>query len=179
MAKLVNRFVSQTQAQRSKGVRGCSGPLDRSPALSRSCSRPLTQSLLTRSRLSLILSLERASRERAHTERERGDRSYAHTRRKRRSAFTRRVCVCGMHACTYVRTRYVQVKVCTQVYTHLCVYGVHSLTHVHAPVDTCMNAIRTQERVCSLLVLNLVSSTLPCIRQPGPRLRVLGVCDFV
>ena len=35
------------------------------------------------------------------------------------------------------------------------------------------------ESVCCLLVLNLVSSTLPCIRQPGPRLRVLGVCDFV
>ena len=36
-----------------------------------------------------------------------------------------------------------------------------------------------RERVCCLLVLNLVSCTLPCIRQPGPRLRVLGVCDFV
>jgi hypothetical protein len=36
-----------------------------------------------------------------------------------------------------------------------------------------------KERVCCLLVLNLVSSTLPCIRQPGPRLRVLGVCGFV
>jgi hypothetical protein len=35
------------------------------------------------------------------------------------------------------------------------------------------------KRECCLLVLNLVSSTLPCIRQPGPRLRVLGVCDFV
>ena len=35
------------------------------------------------------------------------------------------------------------------------------------------------ERECCLLVLNLVSSTLPCIRQPGPRLRELGVCDFV
>ena len=31
------------------------------------------------------------------------------------------------------------------------------------------------ESVCCLLVLNLVSPTLPCIRQPGPRLRVLGV----
>ena len=31
------------------------------------------------------------------------------------------------------------------------------------------------ERVCCLLVLNLVSSTPPCIRQPGPRIRVLGV----
>jgi len=30
---------------------------------------------------------------------------------------------------------------------------------------------------CCLLVLNLVSSTPPCIRQP--RIRVLGVCDFV
>ena len=37
----------------------------------------------------------------------------------------------------------------------------------------------SRERVCCLLVLNLVSSTLPCIRQPGQRLRVLGVCDFV
>jgi len=36
-----------------------------------------------------------------------------------------------------------------------------------------------RERVCCLLVLNLVSSTPPCIRQPGPRLHVLGVCDFV
>jgi hypothetical protein len=31
------------------------------------------------------------------------------------------------------------------------------------------------ERECCLLVLNLVSSTLPCIRQPRPRLRVLDV----
>jgi hypothetical protein len=29
------------------------------------------------------------------------------------------------------------------------------------------------------LVLNLVSSTLSCIRQPRPRLRVLDVCGFV
>jgi hypothetical protein len=35
------------------------------------------------------------------------------------------------------------------------------------------------ERECCLLVLNLVSSTLPCIRQPGPRFRVLDVCGFV
>ena len=35
------------------------------------------------------------------------------------------------------------------------------------------------ERVCRLLVLNLVSSTLPCIRRPRPRLRVLDVCGFV
>ena len=35
------------------------------------------------------------------------------------------------------------------------------------------------ERECCLLVLNLVSSTLPCIRQPEPRLRVLDVCGFV
>ena len=35
------------------------------------------------------------------------------------------------------------------------------------------------ERVCCLLVLNLVSSTLPCIRQPRPRLRVLDICGFV
>ena len=31
-----------------------------------------------------------------------------------------------------------------------------------------------RERECCLLVLNLVSSTLPCIRQPGPP--VLRVC---
>jgi hypothetical protein len=30
--------------------------------------------------------------------------------------------------------------------------------------------IHTLERECCLLVLNLVSSTLPCIRQPRPRL---------
>jgi hypothetical protein len=36
-----------------------------------------------------------------------------------------------------------------------------------------------QERVCCLLVLNIVSSTPPCIRQPGMRIRVLGVCDRV
>ena len=35
------------------------------------------------------------------------------------------------------------------------------------------------ERECCLLVLNLVSSTLPCIRQPSPRLRVLDICGFV
>ena len=35
-------------------------------------------------------------------------------------------------------------------------------------------------RECCLLVLNLVSSTPPwCIRQPGPRIRVLGVCDRI
>ena len=31
----------------------------------------------------------------------------------------------------------------------------------------------TLERVCCLLVLNLVSSTLSCIRQPRPRLRLV------
>jgi len=35
------------------------------------------------------------------------------------------------------------------------------------------------ERECCLLVLNLVSSTLPCIRRSRPRLRVLDVCGFV
>ena len=35
------------------------------------------------------------------------------------------------------------------------------------------------ERESCLLVLNLVSSTLPCIRRPRPRLRVLDVCGFV
>ena len=36
-----------------------------------------------------------------------------------------------------------------------------------------------RERECCLLVLSLVSSTLPCIRQPRPRLRVLDICGFV
>ncbi len=36
-----------------------------------------------------------------------------------------------------------------------------------------------RERECCLLVLNLVSSTLSCICQPRPRLRVLDVCGFV
>jgi len=36
-----------------------------------------------------------------------------------------------------------------------------------------------RERECCLLVLNLVSSTLSCIRQPRPRFRVLDVCGFV
>jgi hypothetical protein len=35
------------------------------------------------------------------------------------------------------------------------------------------------KRECCLLVLNLVSSTLPCIRQPRPRFRVLDICGFV
>ena len=35
------------------------------------------------------------------------------------------------------------------------------------------------QRECCLLVLNLVSSTLSCIRQPRPRLLVLDVCGFV
>jgi hypothetical protein len=35
------------------------------------------------------------------------------------------------------------------------------------------------ERECCLLVLNLVSSTLSCIRQPRPRFLVLDVCGFV
>ena len=36
-----------------------------------------------------------------------------------------------------------------------------------------------RERECCLLVLNLVSSTLSCIRQPRLRLRVLDICGFV
>ena len=39
--------------------------------------------------------------------------------------------------------------------------------------------VRERERVCCLLVLNLVSSTLSCIRRPRPRLLVLDVCGFV
>ncbi len=34
----------------------------------------------------------------------------------------------------------------------------------------CDGGMTRKERVCCLLVLNLVSSTLPCIRRPGPRL---------
>ena len=41
------------------------------------------------------------------------------------------------------------------------------------------NCTCNAERVCCLLVLNLVSSTLSCIRQPRPRLLVLDVCGFV
>jgi hypothetical protein len=41
------------------------------------------------------------------------------------------------------------------------------------------HALLVRERVCCLLVLNLVSSTLSCIRQPRPRLLVLDVCGFV
>ena len=40
-------------------------------------------------------------------------------------------------------------------------------------------SLHSGERECCLLVLNLVSSTLPCIRQPRPRLRVLDICGFV
>ena len=40
-------------------------------------------------------------------------------------------------------------------------------------------AVAVRERECCLLVLSLVSSTLPCIRQPRLRLRVLGICGFV
>ena len=36
-----------------------------------------------------------------------------------------------------------------------------------------------RERECCLLVLNLVSSTLSCIRRLRPRLLVLDVCGFV
>ena len=37
---------------------------------------------------------------------------------------------------------------------------------------------RRLERECCLLVLNLVSSTLSCIRQPRPRLVCVCVCVF-
>ena len=53
-----------------------------------------------------------------------------------------------------------------------------------SPVVVAVDVVRcvggaSTERVCCLLVLNLVSSTLPCIRQPRPRLRVLDVCGSV
>ena len=45
----------------------------------------------------------------------------------------------------------------------------HSLfLRQQAVAATC--TLQTRERECCLLVLNLVSSTLPCIRQPRPRL---------
>ena len=48
-------------------------------------------------------------------------------------------------------------------------------------MDAALHVLRylRGERECCLLVLNLVSSTLPCIRRPRPRLRVLDVCGFV
>ena len=39
--------------------------------------------------------------------------------------------------------------------------------------------LSSMPRECCLLVLNLVSSTLSCIRRPRPRLLVLDVCGFV
>ena len=42
-----------------------------------------------------------------------------------------------------------------------------------------LGGVSADERVCCLLVLNLVSSTLSCIRRPRPRFRVLDVCGFV
>ena len=44
---------------------------------------------------------------------------------------------------------------------------------------TCLECDAACVSECCLLVLNLVSSTLPCIRRPRPRLRVLDVCGFV
>ena len=56
-----------------------------------------------------------------------------------------------------------------------------ALSAAKTPASRPLNydAARANERVCCLLVLNLVSSTLSCIRQPRPRLRVLDVCGFV
>ena len=48
------------------------------------------------------------------------------------------------------------VCACQSVY--MCVDYARARTHTHTE----------RERVCCLLVLNLVSSTLPFIRQPGP-----------
>ncbi len=40
--------------------------------------------------------------------------------------------------------------------------------------ETNLKHTNLKKRVCCLLVLNLVSSTLSCIRQPRPRLASLG-----
>jgi hypothetical protein len=62
---------------------------------------------------------------------------------------------------------------CHWFYIHASRLQLTSL--VQDPLTVCCPA----ERVCCLLVLNLVSSTLPCIRRPRLRLRVLDVCGFV
>ena len=86
------------------------------------------------------MSRERASRERArsraHSHTERGERARTLTRGER-GAPSLGACACAarMHACMY--HRYVQVQVCMQVYTPLCVCGGHSVTH------TCMQQCDT------------------------------------
>ena len=58
----------------------------------------------------------------------------------------------------------------------------HPFSHsydAHNGVTKQVSAWGGSERVCCLLVLNLVSSTLSCIHQPRPRLRVLDVCGSV
>jgi hypothetical protein len=52
-------------------------------------------------------------------------------------------------------------------------------TVLKEPLGATPAQVPTREKESCLLVLNLVSSTLPCIRQPGLRLRVLDVCGFV
>ena len=63
-------------------------------------------------------------------------------------------------------------------------YREHRESRARAQHDILVKSLETVagERVCvcCLLVLNLVSCTPPCIRQPGPRIRVLVlVCDLV
>ena len=53
-------------------------------------------------------------------------------------------------------------------------------SNIHGYADASFaDILDTRLRECCLLVLNLVSSTLPCICQPRPRLRVLDICGFV
>jgi len=70
------------------------------------------------------------------------------------------------------------VRVCACVCAHIIMHahmfvGIQACArHMHSGMHTYTQKYtdRQTERVCCLLVLNLVSSTLPCIRQPGPRL---------
>jgi hypothetical protein len=58
-----------------------------------------------------------------------------------------------------------------------------SVTNYFSTRASCSRSIpsrvthQTRERECCLLVLNLVSSTLPCIRQPRPRLQFVPLGD--
>ena len=56
----------------------------------------------------------------------------------------------------------------------------HVALMLEAPGEEAVSFLITPgERVFCLLVLNLVSSTLSCIRQTRQQLRVLDVCGFV